>query len=132
MVLYHQPALGHRETTCHLCLRETALTYEHIPPKKAFNDCRKLWERFNPRTKGIGRDGQPKGPAQTRHEIWQGGFYVRTLCKACKNATGGTSARAYVQFVKALAEAPRLFEPDGKQPWCASLGMRSSSHGRSR
>src|SRR5579872_179298 len=115
MVIYHEPPLGHRETICHLCLRQTKLTREHIPPEKAFNECRRVWERFNPRTKGVDEDGNLRGPKQTRRDVWQGGFYVRTICRSCNNDTGATSAKTYVNFVRSIAEAPRLFDGMGKR-----------------
>ena len=31
---------------CHICLKKCDLTREHIPPKKAFNGCDKVWERL--------------------------------------------------------------------------------------
>lgn len=38
---------------------------------------------------------------------------MRTLCTPCNNETGATSANAYVTFARALAVAPRLFDPSG-------------------
>lgn len=111
MFIYHSPDLGHRETRCHLCFKETELSAEHIPPKQAFNNARRLWERANPRSKGVDDDGNLIGAPQTKLEVWQGGFYVRTLCKPCNNMTGASSAAAYVRFARALAQAPRLFDP---------------------
>jgi hypothetical protein len=108
--LYYNPPLE-AEQHCHLCLHQARLTKEHVPPESAFNGARRVWERFNPRTKGIDDDGNLKGPSQTVTELWQGGFYVRTLCSECNSRTGHASARAYVEFVRQLAEAPRLFEP---------------------
>src|SRR5262249_22990484 len=71
---------------------------------------RKLWERANPRTKGVDDDGNLRGAPQTRKDVWQGGFYVKTLCRGCNNDTGATSAAAYVEFVRSLAVAPHLFD----------------------
>lgn len=99
------------EHHCHLCLHKARLTKEHVPPEAAFNGMRRIWERFNPHTKGIDDDGKLKGPPQTVADLWQGGFYVRTLCSECNSRTGHASAKAYVEFVRSLAEAPRLFEP---------------------
>ncbi|MEO8034105.1 MAG: hypothetical protein ABI837_06695 [Acidobacteriota bacterium] len=39
---------------------------------------------------------------------------MRTLCASCNNETGASSAKAYVEFVRSLAEAPRLFDPNGE------------------
>jgi hypothetical protein len=109
MFLYHSPPARDRETRCHLCLRDSELSFEHIPPHAAYNGAR-LWERLNPRSKGVDEDGNLKGALQTLWSKWQAGFKVRTLCAACNNRTGSTSAASYVRFVKSLAEAPRLFE----------------------
>jgi hypothetical protein len=109
--LYYNPPLEPEER-CHLCLNVAKLTREHVPPESAFNGSRRAWERFNPRTKGIDTEtGRLKGPQQTVMDVWQGGFYVRTLCSDCNSRTGHVSASAYVRFVQTLAEAPRLFEP---------------------
>ena len=108
--LYYNPPLE-PEHCCHLCLRNRRLTKEHVPPEAAFNGARRLWERFNPHTKGVDDAGKMKGPPQTVADLWQGGFYVRTLCAECNSRTGHASAKAYVEFVRSLAEAPRLFEP---------------------
>jgi hypothetical protein len=111
MFLFHSPDIGHRETRCHLCLCEGKLSAEHVPPKSAYNNTRRVWERANPRSKGLDERGNKIGPEQTKSEIWQGGFYVRTLCGHCNNKTGRTSAASYVRFARDLADAPRLFDP---------------------
>jgi hypothetical protein len=107
----YNPPLDH-ERRCHLCLSAARLTKEHVPPEAAFNGERRLWERFNPHSKGIDPDsGAQRGPSQTVMDTWQGGFYVRTLCRDCNSRSGQGSAAEYVRFVRDLAEAPRLFTP---------------------
>jgi len=47
--LTHVPKDGEREESlshCHVCLKKKPLTEEHIPPKKAFNNCNRLWDRM--------------------------------------------------------------------------------------
>jgi hypothetical protein len=97
------------ETTCHVCHREAPLTREHIPPLQAFNDERRIWERFNPYPS---REKAAEDPRkQVIRETWQHGFYVHALCAGCNSRLGGEVASEYVRFVRSLAEAPRLFDP---------------------
>jgi hypothetical protein len=106
VTIYIKPDPNRPEDTCHLCHRRVPLTKEHVPPRAAFNDQRRVWERFNPFDS---RKASPR--AQVLREEWQRGFYVYTLCGGCNSRSGVESAAEYVSFVRRLAEAPRLFEP---------------------
>lgn len=106
--LTYSAPFGHREKTCHLCLRDVKLTYEHVPPKRAFNGNRRLWELLNPRMGPVDHAGRRIGNPQSYRREWQAGFRVRTLCEQCNNRTGAASAATYVRFVQSLAEAPTL------------------------
>jgi hypothetical protein len=113
--LFDTPDPREPETKCHLCLREVPLSKEHVPPRAAFNDERRVWERFNPwpdRT----ATGVRTARKQVLRETWQAGFYVQTFCGGCNSRTGAESAAEYVSFVRELACSPRLFEPhEGKR-----------------
>ncbi len=89
---------------CHICLRKVTLTLEHVPPKRAFNECNALWERLV----------IPDNAAESARRIRiRGGFRVRTLCRACNSSLCSPYAKAYVRFVRHLVESPRLFGPSG-------------------
>jgi hypothetical protein len=79
---------------CHLCGEVRELTYEHVPPKKAFNNSgeyfsytmdtsTKRWRKYSEHPYGIGS---------------------YTLCGPCNNNTGGGYAQAYVEFAKIAAK----------------------------
>ncbi len=89
---------------CHVCGRVSKLTLEHVPPESAFNNCSSLFERLM----------KPKGAKDSALAVRiRGGFRVRTLCADCNNRVCSPYAEAYVNFVRHLVEAPRLFAPYG-------------------
>lgn len=74
--------------TCCICGQETDLTFEHIPPRAAFN-------RFNLRLYDflgyILRNNAKYIPAQK-------GAGKYSLCSSCNNLTGGWYGAAYAEF----------------------------------
>jgi hypothetical protein len=113
--LFSNQAAGKRENRCHLCLRKRKLSKEHVPPQSAFNDARATWERFNPTSGSLDERGEWHGPPQTIPMFSRGGFYVNTLCSECNNSTGGTSAQAYVRFVRSLSSRKPLLNASGNR-----------------
>jgi hypothetical protein len=109
---------------CHLCLTEGPLSFEHVPPKAAFNDRRveiggiEHWLR---------RDSE--GP-RLRHTIQQGGSGFRRLCVECNNRTGSWYASELTGWVRgavaALSHLPPIVEMDRSSttmpPHCGSSG----------
>lgn len=89
---------------CHICLKKCKLTKEHIPPKKAFNEYNRLWERLL----HLG------GKASKRVTHIKGGLWVKTICEKCNNEACSVYAKEYVKFVKQLVEKPQLFDWSGK------------------
>ena len=87
---------------CHACGEWRKLTREHVPPRAAFNDSPRLWERMS------GGEGVSGTPFRVRC-----GLFVVALCQPCNS--NSPHAREYVQFAKALAEKPRLFHSDGQR-----------------
>lgn len=98
--------------TCHVCLRERPLSFEHVPPGAAFNVDRvkiggvKHWlERNN--------DG-----IRLRHVIQQGGFGFSRLCEECNNRTGSWYAAELTGWVHAAVAAihglPSVAEMDAQ------------------
>ena len=75
------PRRRKRTGICHICGSSGDLSFEHVPPRVAFNDRRTV------RIKGeeaisLGPDEIVKGPIQ------QGGIGDYTLCAECNNKTG--------------------------------------------
>lgn len=89
---------------CHICLMHAKLTDEHVPPKSAFNDCPRLFQRlFRP----------DKSQESAQWVKTYGGFKVRTLCASCNNVLCATYAEEYVKMVRHIAENSKLLAPDG-------------------
>lgn len=81
---------------CRICGFEGKLSFEHVPPKAAFN-CYpilkiKLEELLWPQFGKIGKDEK------------KAGFGVYTLCEKCNNNTGSWYGSHYVKFVKQAME----------------------------
>jgi hypothetical protein len=96
----HEDSLTH----CHICLEKGKLTKEHIPPKKAFNNYNRLWERLI----------HSKRRVSKRSAKIRGGLWVKSLCDNCNNSVCSPYANEYVKFVKQLVEKPELFDSSGE------------------
>src|SRR5580693_1774474 len=80
---------------CCICGTEGKLSFEHVPPRKAFNDQPLLFadkERL--------RSGGHPDEYDTGGKEHQKGSGTYTLCEKCNNDTGGWYGRAYVDFAK--------------------------------
>jgi hypothetical protein len=77
--------------TCHICGTHGTLSFEHVPPKAAFNDKRVLRSTFEQTIASETRDS-PQGRIQQRGA---GGY---TLCEKCNNDTGSWYADAYTAW----------------------------------
>ena len=66
---------------CHLCGEPGELSFEHVPPRKAFNERPVVKAQFEDII-GLGPDEQIRG---TIHQRGAGGY---TLCPKCNNDTG--------------------------------------------
>ncbi|WPU93456.1 hypothetical protein SNE25_29480 [Mucilaginibacter sabulilitoris] len=86
---------------CKLCGTKAKLTYEHVPPKKAYNT-----NRFYifPSDSSID-DPFLKNP---RGRPEQGGIGYYSLCETCNNNTGGWYGNAYIEFVNQAVYRLRL------------------------
>jgi len=77
---------------CRLCGLNKKLTFEHIPPKKAFNSeplfVQKYEHLFDRMSYVYGKKGMSNRG--------NGGY---TLCKKCNNNTGGDYAKDFIEFV---------------------------------
>lgn len=94
------------EGICHICGTFGPLTFEHIPPEKAFNDEKVRTPKFE--------DYMDKGPDyQPIHApIQQKGAGGHTLCAKCNNLTGAKYVPSYIDF--AYQAADLLFRSNGE------------------
>jgi len=90
---------------CHLCGEEGELSFEHVPPKRAFNECsvlRQKIEEWHAWAEG--------GPS--RGKIQQRGFGAYTLCPSCNNRTGSWYAPELVKWARRAMESLDNLEGD--------------------
>lgn len=76
---------------CHICDRYGPLSFEHVPPRSAFNNRRAIVVRGEAVIK-LGPDQKPKGPVQQR------GVGHCSLCEKCNNLTGRWYAKRFVNW----------------------------------
>lgn len=77
--------------TCHICGCVDELTFEHVPPKHAFNNKRVIEVNFEEAIK--------LGPEEiARGNIQQKGSGDYTLCKKCNNLTGKWYGKAFIDW----------------------------------
>jgi len=75
---------------CHICGRACLLSFEHVPPRAAFNDRQMI---LTPGDRLIGMDlDRPRG------QVRQGGAGGYTLCRDCNSNTGAWYGRACVEW----------------------------------
>jgi len=77
---------------CAICGDFTKLSFEHIPPKKAFNHTPILVQSLESMT-------NENHPFYKRKRKLNQGFGAYTLCISCNNNTGHWYARDYIDFV---------------------------------
>jgi hypothetical protein len=86
------PRTGAVVGKCYLCGTEGPLTFEHVPPRAAFNDAPAVLVEFQ-EALSCGPGQQPK----TRR-IQRRGFGSYTLCPRCNNNTGSWYGPAFVEW----------------------------------
>jgi len=82
-----------KEGHCHICGKFGALTKEHVPPQKAFND-KKIISATSDKAEELRYDEKPEGM------FLQGGVHFFSLCRTCNNAMGRWYGGEYVHFAK--------------------------------
>ncbi len=82
---------------CHICGTKTKLSYEHIPPRAAFNNRPVVEGLLGELIKSDKIGGSLKGKTLQRG----GGGY--TLCEKCNNNTGSWYGKDYVDWVEQTA-----------------------------
>ena len=80
---------------CHLCGNETQLSFEHVPPRAAFNSQRTNMARGEQIFKSLGK----ADIENIKTKIYQRGSGDYTLCIKCNNKTGRWYGRAYIDWV---------------------------------
>jgi len=80
-----------REGNCAICGRYGPLTFEHVPPEKAYNDRPVVLVEFEKMIR-LAPDERTKGRIQQR------GMGAYTLCGKCNNDTGGWYGGAFVDW----------------------------------
>jgi hypothetical protein len=83
---------------CWLCNRFGPLTKEHIPPKRAYNDCPLLLAKVDERSSEVGN------LFFSPHTRYGAGLCFHSLCSGCNNRYGSKYAGAYVDLVKTVSE----------------------------
>jgi len=85
---------------CWICQTVGPLTFEHVPPRRAFNDRRIFEADVQELLNGKWSPGQ--APGKGKWEQKGAGRY--SLCEHCNNTTGSWYGSAYVEFAQRGAE----------------------------
>lgn len=91
---------------CHICGSYGHLSFEHVPPKSAFNDRPVVAIPFGDALQLGPDDPRPKGKIQQR------GMGAHTLCERCNNGAGSWYGSAFVEWCYQGLEI--LIRADGK------------------
>jgi len=76
---------------CHICGMITKLTFEHVPPRKAFNDKPVLYHKIE---EILGKEEEDFSPGR-KSQLGVGAY---TLCGKCNNDTGAWYGSAFVNW----------------------------------
>lgn len=106
--------------TCRLCGKHGALSFEHVPPKSAFNDRPVVRAKFEEAMRSA-----PGAPLRGKTE--QRGAGAFTLCRDCNSMTGSLYAPYFADWChrgmdilrQAPGRSPRLAYP----MWLSPLGV---------
>lgn len=93
---------------CALCGKECKLTFEHIPPKAAFNSTPAKPVSIEELLKGGNFTGKERLPWDTeglKYQNQQKGMGRYSLCKTCNSYTGKYYGDAYANFAKIVSKA---------------------------
>ena len=87
---------------CKLCGKYTVLTYEHVPPKAAFNDTPVKQISGNEAIKSLGEDRLPWDLSNLYGTIQQRGKGEYYLCHSCNENTGSWYVPYFVRFIRGI------------------------------
>ena len=85
---------------CHICGKSGLLTYEHVPPRKAFNSNKALIYYGKKILENDSKGFPWEIPSKIKGKQLQGGIGANTLCQKCNNNTGAWYANAFVDFIQ--------------------------------
>lgn len=91
--------MGKVEGKCHICGEYGPLTYEHVPPEKAFNSHKQFIYLGKEIIKLIGSEAFPWDFSELKRTQKQKGIGFYTLCAQCNNNTGSWYGSAFVDFI---------------------------------
>jgi len=84
--------------TCHICLKKGKLSFEHVPPRSAFNDRPLVLKKVD----WLRQGGPEIAPGRRIQQRGAGGY---TLCERCNNQTGIWYGAAYAEWAEQGLEA---------------------------
>lgn len=87
------------EGQCHICGKRGPLSYEHVPPEKAFNSHKQFIYLGKEIIKQISLDSFPWDCSGIKGTQKQKGIGFYTLCGKCNNDTGGWYGNAFVDLI---------------------------------
>ena len=111
---------------CALCGKKCELTFEHIPPKGAFNSTPTRPVSGVELFKGEVLNDDSRMPWDTsgmRYENQQQGMGRYSLCQECNNNTGSWYADDYITFARTLDNAMVNRKPDNDENAIGFRGM---------
>lgn len=99
---------------CHICQKYKNLTFEHIPPYKAFNYLPAKSIEGDEAIRLIGEKGRmPWDTTGLKYKSKQRGMGIYSLCESCNNLTGTYYGDEYIKFAKTIAKL--LFDNNIKE-----------------
>ena len=100
-----------KQGKCHICQKYSNLTFEHIPPQKAFNDKRAKSIEGDEILKLISEsDRLPWDTTGLKYKAKQRGMGMYSLCNSCNNLTGKYYGNEYIKFAHTIAKI--IFDND--------------------
>lgn len=95
---------------CHICLEEKLLTFEHVPPRRAYNH-----QQAFAMTMDVAFSNRTRIPMGTNTAFRQG-LGVETLCEDCNGFTGDHYGESFAEFAaQALKYADSYVDQNGTE-----------------
>lgn len=98
---------------CHICGEHGKLTFEHVPPKSAFNDTPVTRATFEQALAALEERADKDLRGLKKGLIQQQGMGAYTLCQQCNNTTGDWYARHFADW---CIQAMIILERTGGRP----------------
>lgn len=113
--------LDKRFGVCHICGKREVLTFEHVPPKAAFNDKSANLISLETVLKSDTINNLPWETKGLYYKQFQRGKGFYSLCRNCNNNTGAWYGNQYVSFISGIHTALNSIE--AKKDTAAGLKM---------